>query len=227
MNICTCIIPFYNEGERVLKVLDEVIKIKEIDETVCIDDGSTDNTSELIEKRYFNIKIIKNPKNLGKTEAVKIALNKAKDGLILLLDADLRNFSYKEIEVAVNKMKSNNSIDMIILRRINAPIIIKINRGDILTSGERILKKEDLRKIIDKLRPKGYELEYAINLYMMENKKNVFWLPSSALNTYLIYKRGFIKGLGKIISMQVEILKYIGLKDFIKQELFFCRKKLI
>jgi len=115
---------------------------------------------------------------------------------------------------------------MIILRRIDAPIIIKLNRGDTLLSGERILKKVDLKIILDNQQPKGYQLELAINQYMMTQNKNVYWLPSSALNTYPIHKRGLIKGIYKIISMQIDILTYIGFNNFIKQELFFCRRRL-
>ena len=74
MNGCTCIIPFYNESDRILKVLDGVVKINGINEIICVDDGSTDNTSKLIRKRYPRITIISNPKNLGKTDAVNQAL---------------------------------------------------------------------------------------------------------------------------------------------------------
>lgn len=224
---CTCIIPFFNEGERVLKVLDEVIKIENLKEIICVDDGSTDGASEIIAKRYSGIKIIRNPKNLGKAEAIKTGVEHVKSEYVLLLDADLRNFNFKEIEQAMEKTLEKK-VDMVVLKRINTAIIIKLNRGNILLSGERILKKVDLQKILEgEKSPKGYQLEFGINKYMVDNSKSVFWMPSSALNTYPQMKRGFVKGLVKIISMQVNILSYVGLRSFIFQELFFCRKKLI
>ena len=225
----TCLIPVFNEHDRILKVLDQVIKVKTFDEIVCVDDGSIDGTAELIKKQYPGIKLVINPKNLGKTEAVKIGLEYSRGTYIFLLDADLRNLNYQEIENAVVKTKDNVKVDMVILRRVNAPLIIKLNRGDILLSGERILKKNDLNKILQdgKDKPTGFQLEFAINKYMMINHKNVCWMPSSALNTWPIQKRSFLRGLYAIFAMQVNILSYIGLKNFIFQELFFCRKQLI
>lgn len=226
MDVCTCIIPFYNEGERILKVLDGVVKIKGINEIICVDDGSIDNTLNKIKKRFPNIRLVRHDINLGKTEAISTGLRQTKDKYILLLDGDLRNFNYRHIEKAVLVIQKDKTIDMIILRRINAPFIIKLNRGDILLAGERILKKNDLEKVITKLKPKGYQIEFAINQYMMENHKNVYWMPSSALNTYPTHKQGFLKGIYKIIEMQIDILRFISLYNFFKQEFFFCRKKL-
>jgi len=226
---CTCLIPFYNEHDRILRVLEQVTKTKAIDEILCVDDGSSDESADLVKKHYPVLKVIVNPKNLGKTETIKTGLQQAKGDYILLLDADLRNLNYQDIEKAVLKIEENQDVDMVILRRINAPLVIKLNRGDILLSGERILKKKDLQKILQdqKNKPSGFQLEFAINKYMMVNNKIVYWMPSSALNTYPMYKRGFLKGLYKIFSMQTNILHYIGLKHFILQELFFCRKKLV
>lgn len=226
---CTCLIPFYNERNRILKVLDQVVRIEAIDEILCVDDGSTDGTAEIIKEHYPNLKILRNSKNLGKTEAVKVGLRQVKEEYILVLDADLRKVNYKEIQDAVVKIQANGNVDMVVLRRVNAPLIIKLNRGDVLLPGERILKKIDLQSILeDKVdKPSGFQLEYAINQYMMVNHKNVYWMPSSALNTYPMQKRGFLKGLYAIFSMQLNILSYIGLKNFIFQELFFCRKKLV
>jgi glycosyltransferase involved in cell wall biosynthesis len=226
---CSCLIPIYNEEDRILKVLDQVIKVEAIDEILCVDDGSTDGSAELIRQHNPNIKIISNPKNLGKTEAVKAGLQQAKGKYILLLDADLGKVNYEEIEYALVKIQVNEHVDMVVLRRINAPLIIKLTRGDILIPGERILKKVDLHKILEGgiSKPSGFQLEYAINQYMMINHKIVYWMPSSALNTWPMQKRGFLRGLYEVFSMQINILNYIGLKDFIYQELFFCKKRLI
>src|SRR5579862_6031753 len=109
---CTCLIPFFNERNRILKVLDEVVKIKGIDEILLIDDGSTDGTAEQVKKHFPNLTIIHNSKNLGKTEAVISGLKKAKGEYILLLDADLKHLIHQEIENALAVVKRNSDIDM-------------------------------------------------------------------------------------------------------------------
>ncbi|MEK9208965.1 MAG: glycosyltransferase family 2 protein [Patescibacteria group bacterium] len=223
---CTCIIPVYNEGSRILRVLNEVARIKSIDEIICVNDSSTDNTLELIKKYHFNIKVVTTPKNLGKTGAIKEGLQVSTGDYILLLDGDLRNLQHQEVENAVTNILKDPAVDMIILRRINAPWNIKILRGDILVSGERLLRKEDLKNILKNLKPEKYQLEFATNKYMMMNNKKVYWMPSSALNTWPTTKFGFAIGMNKIISMNQNILAYLGFVNYLKQLLFFCRQKL-
>jgi glycosyltransferase involved in cell wall biosynthesis len=134
----TCIIPFFNERERISKVLDGVIKIKGLDEILLVDDGSTDRSVELVRKHYPKLTIIRNSKNLGKTEAIAVGLKRTISTHVLLLDADLQNFQYKEVEKAVFAVKNNPTVDMIILKRNNK----RLFRANTLISGERILQKK-------------------------------------------------------------------------------------
>lgn len=226
MNNYSCVIPFYNEGNRIIAVLDELVKVKAIGEIICIDDGSTDQTAELIKRTYPDIKVISLAANTGKTEAVRQGAEAAQGAYILLLDADLRNLNSSEIEAAIAAMQKDNAIDMLVLRRINAPWNIKLFRGDVLIPGERLLKTTDLLEAIRTERPARYQLEFALNKYMMSRHKKVYWMPSSALNTWPTTKLGFVRGLGKIISMQMNILSYVGFGNYVKQLLFFCRKRL-
>ena len=61
----TCLIPFFNEHSRILKVLDQVAMVEALDQIVCVDDGSIDGTAELVTKQYPGIKLVINPKNLS------------------------------------------------------------------------------------------------------------------------------------------------------------------
>jgi len=223
--ITTCIIPFYNEGKRTLDVLKVMVQVKELDEIICVDDGSTDNISNVIRNKYKKVTVLVLPQNKGKTEAINNGVQKAKGKNIILIDADLRNLQPGYIRNAVIKMQHNTRVDMIILRRANAPLFMRVIRGDILVSGERILRKSDLQKALFSLKPKGYQLEFAVNQYMLVNHKNVYWMRSSALNTYPPTKMGLVKGLKKIIRMNANILNYIGFVNYIKQLIFFCRKE--
>jgi glycosyltransferase involved in cell wall biosynthesis len=223
----TCIIPFFNEHTRILKVLDEVIKTKGIDQILLVDDGSTDGTAEQVSKHFPNITIIQSSKNFGKTEAVVLGLKKAKGDYILLLDADLKHLHYQEIENAITVVKSNSDIDMIIFNRINSSLFIRTLRGAILTCGQRILKKEDLLQALSLYNPKGYQLEFALNRYMMDKQKKVYWMPLSAVNTPQNEKRGLNVGIQKIINIHLEMFGYLGIYNAFKELLFFCRKEYI
>src|SRR5579863_8985467 len=97
----TCIIPFFNERDRILKVLEEVIKIRSIDQILLVDAGSTDGTAEQVKQHYPTIETLHNTKNLGKAEAIITGLKHAKGEYILFLDADLKGLRYQEIKKGI------------------------------------------------------------------------------------------------------------------------------
>lgn len=221
----TCIIPFFNERDRIVKVLDEVVKIKDINQILVVDDGSTDGTAEQVKQYYSNIAILHNKKNLGKTEAITTGLNHAKSEYILLLDADLQRLNHQELEKGLDVIRKDTSVDMIILKRIDPPLIVKLSRGAILISGQRLIKKGDLLLALDLYKPRGYELEFALNQYMMDKQKQVYWMPLSVSNTRSTRKLGYGKGMQKIIQMHKDIFQYLGLSKTLKQFLFFCKEE--
>ncbi len=66
----TCIIPFWNEDQRLFTVLDEVVKIKKLSEIICVDDASDSDQSAELNKTYPNVKFIRLNKNIGKSGAI-------------------------------------------------------------------------------------------------------------------------------------------------------------
>lgn len=223
----SCIVPFYNESERILLVLEAVSKVKEFNQIICVDDGSVDKTYLKIRKLYPSIKVIRFSKNRGKTAAIEKALMSINDPLIFCIDGDLINLKPSEIRKAIDIMRINQKIAMIILCRIHTNIQGTWQRANNIFSGERILKTADLKEVLNKNpKPVRYQLEVAINKYMMENNKKVYWIPSSAINHFKREKYdGFIKGEIEDLLMHFQMIKYIGFLNYIKQILFFCRKE--
>jgi glycosyltransferase involved in cell wall biosynthesis len=224
----TCIIPFYNESAKsVVKNVKEVLKVKEIGSFILIDDGSKSVATYSILKMLFinrkNILIKRLENNFGKTFAIHHALNYAPDGNIFLCDSDLKNLDNEEISNAIIKFDLLD-LDMLILRRIKISFLPKIIRSDTLLSGERILRKTDLKNIIQSS-VKGYELEVAINQYFINNnlEKGCFWSPSSAVNNYKYKKGKFFKGILKDLKMYFNLIKYIGFGNYKNQVSNFCK----
>ena len=91
--ILSIIIPVYNEGSTIIKVLNRIkenLENKIKYEVIVINDGSTDKTSELLEKNsnLYN-KLITNNTNKGKGFSVKKGLENSSGTHITFQDADL------------------------------------------------------------------------------------------------------------------------------------------
>lgn len=221
----SCIIPFYNEGERLHEVLDEVVKTRYIKEFICVDDASEEDQTTLIKQRYPAIKVLRLKDNQGKSGAVKEGLRYASGDHILLIDADLQNLQHREIEKAIMSLRRKPTVDMLILRRVNANFYVRLNRSDILFTGERILRKNDLEKVLEQ-EVRGWQLESAINNYMLENDKKVYWMPQSATNTQKTSKWGFFQGIRNNLKTHADMMFAMGFGNFLKQYFFFAKKEL-
>jgi glycosyltransferase involved in cell wall biosynthesis len=219
----SCILPCYNEGERMITVLDELAKVKNLAEIIVVDDCSIEDDSLRLKKLYPTLKLLRLMANQGKSGAVKAGLELATSDYVFLCDADLKDLKYGEIESAIEVILANPKIDMLILRRVRAPWFVKINRSDILFSGERILRSNDLIQIF-KTRVSGWQLEAVINKWMMNQDKIVYWFPHSAINPLKVYKFDLAEALYHYLKMHSEIFKFGGVSWLFKQMIFFARK---
>ena len=87
------IIPAYNEEKTLAQVLDQVLeKVHNLGEVIIIDDGSKDNTSVIsreYEARNPLVHYYLQPRNMGKTEALKEGFRRSSGDIVIVQDADL------------------------------------------------------------------------------------------------------------------------------------------
>ena len=97
------IIPCYNSEYYISNNLNKIytfLKKKKLkSEIVCINDGSTDNTLLILKKlkKKFNIKIINNKNNIGKSFSIIKGIVNSKYKNIILIDSDITYFKYLEL----------------------------------------------------------------------------------------------------------------------------------
>ena len=91
------VIPVFNEAENIKPLiikLNEVLdKIGNNYEVIMIDDGSTDNSFEVmreLSESYKKLRIIRFRRNFGQTSAFSAGFDLARGGIVVTMDADLQ-----------------------------------------------------------------------------------------------------------------------------------------
>jgi dolichol-phosphate mannosyltransferase len=82
------IIPAYNEIDTLPEVLDRVRAQPFEKEIIVADDCSTDGTREFL-RTQPDVKLVENPRNLGKGASIRAALAEVTGDIVLIQDADL------------------------------------------------------------------------------------------------------------------------------------------
>jgi glycosyltransferase involved in cell wall biosynthesis len=200
----SCLIAYHNEGNRIGKVLSKLKKVKHITEFVCVDDGSTDSGSSEVERVVPYATSIKLHYNTGKTNAIRVGLQKVTKKRILLFDADIFSINPLLIDQAI---ETSSGSDMVLFARYPQTLRIKINRFDTIYVGERLVKTDDLTKILSQ-RVSGFQLEIAINTYMQRHKKLVTFVQTPHLNIPKKRKFGLWQGMRKDYKMFWEMFTY-------------------
>lgn len=91
--LITVLIPAYNEADSIETTINHVLQSdypKEKLEVIVINDGSSDNTSNIVKqllKKYSNLKLI-DKQNSGKADSLNLGIQKAKGELIAVVDSD-------------------------------------------------------------------------------------------------------------------------------------------
>jgi dolichyl-phosphate beta-glucosyltransferase len=91
----TVIVPAYNERDRISATLESIVKYLDNRgipyEVIVADDGSTDNTAELVDelaKRHPQVRCERVEQNTGKGDAVRRGMQLARGEFVLFTDAD-------------------------------------------------------------------------------------------------------------------------------------------
>lgn len=115
--LLSVIIPCYNEEKTIDQTITKILNQENIKEIIIIDDNSTDNSINIINKIVSNkIIIIKNIKNFGKGHCVIEGIQKATGDIILIQDAN-SEYNPKDISVVLSPFLEFNA-DFVIGTRI-------------------------------------------------------------------------------------------------------------
>jgi len=214
MQKISCIVPIYNEATRVGSVLDALSKHSLIDEVIVVNDGSTDNSEELLKQRS-DIKLISYQKNRGKTLALKEGLKATQNDLVILIDSDLVGLDAQAISTLVEPVIKNQA-DITISLRKNALLVYLFFNLDFV-SGERVFNKNILGNldILDTLPKFGFESYLNQIIIAKKLRLTVVYWPK-VVSPRKAVKEGSYAGIVGDFKMVRQIIKLLGFGGMIK-----------
>lgn len=94
--LVSVVIPVYNGEKTILRAIDSILKQSYPNfEIIIVNDGSTDNTKSILNTiKDPRVKVINLDKNIGRSAARNLSINKARGEYIAMLDAD--DYSYPD-----------------------------------------------------------------------------------------------------------------------------------
>lgn len=185
------IIPAYNEEHGIGKVLDNLRLLGDRAEIIVVDDGSYDNTADLV-KDYPSVILVSHEQNRGYGAALKTGIRAAKNDIITIIDADgtypgqqipelitvLHEGGYEMVVGA----RTAKEAKIPLLRRPAKWFLTRLanylsgTRIPDLNSGLRIMKKSAVERFI-RLLPDSFSFTTTITLAMLTNGLPVKYVP--------------------------------------------------
>lgn len=163
----SAIVPAYNEEKTIKRIIRDLSKIDFINEIVVIDDGSGDKTRELLEsfKLENKFKILFNENNKGKGYSVARGIEVSNGELVLILDADIINYTESDLNLLVNPLLDGE---------LDYTMKMTDDPNTKFTSGVRAYWRKDLVPLLQEMKnTTRYGLEVLLNK-KLSNKKGKF-----------------------------------------------------
>lgn len=161
----SCIIPAYNEANRIGRVLQVALSLPEITEVIVIDDGSRDGTAEVASEtagQHPHFQLIRQARNGGKSRAIATGITAARGTHLLFLDSDLAGLGPSDLKALIMPIQTGQSDVALSLRR-NAPAPWHWLGLDYI-SGERIMPRALLVDQIEQIAQlRSFGLEVFLN----------------------------------------------------------------
>lgn len=191
--ILSIIIPIYNEDKIAAESLPPIFSLPLDKEVVVVNDGSTDNTKEVLNslQKKYNFKLIEQETNQGKGAAIKRGLEEISGDYFIVCDADLE-YDPADIVHLFTAIQAETADTVLYGSRflLNRPLAFHyfINRlltslANILFSG-RLTDMETCFKLVPasalkKIRLSGrrFEIEPEITAQLLKNHYKIKELP--------------------------------------------------
>ena len=193
----TVIIPIFNEVKTIRIILERVLSTGIVDETILVDDCSSDGTRDLLASLDGDkgIKVILHEKNQGKGAAVRTGIAAATGDVILIQDADLE-YDPRDYPALLQPIKEGLSNVVYGSRFLGGPrrvaMFWHMLANKLLTfatnllyntilsdmeTGYKVFRREVVQGL--KLRANRFDFEPEFTAKILKRKENIYEVPIS------------------------------------------------
>lgn len=189
------IIPTYNEERTIEKILAKVQATGLVDEIVVVDDGSVDNTRNILKNLdgKDNLRVILHERNQGKGAAVVTGIQQAGGDVLLIQDADLE-YDPRDYPALLQPIEEELAEVVYGSRFLGGPrrtamfwhmvanklltLMTNILYNTILTdmeTGYKVFRKEVVQDI--KIHARGFDFEPEFTAKILKKRINIYEVP--------------------------------------------------
>ncbi len=208
----TCIIPAFNEAGYIDKVLDVVDKIDWIDETIVVDDASSDRTPDVV-KAHKKIKLVVHQQNKGKGAALATGAKAAKHELLLFLDSDLVGLKEEHILKILSPIIFTREADLVLgifaLKHMREHTSTKIANWSVpAITGQRAIWRKSLPPL-ERIERSRYGVDLLITRHIPRPRRAVIELDGLAQVKKEQKSNDFVEIVKSRFRMYKEVLKIL------------------
>ena len=188
--VLSVVIPVYNEAQTLEKVIARVRATQLPMELICVDDGSTDGTREVLERLESEqeIKAVFHAKNQGKGAALRTGFLQATGDIVVVQDADME-YDPEDLKLLIQPILEG-SADVVYGSRFSGPdravsplwhlaanklitLLFNVFHGHRFTDVEtcyKLFRRELIQQVAPKLREKRFGIELEITARLLKDR---------------------------------------------------------
>jgi|KBSSwiStaDraftv2_1062776.scaffolds.fasta_scaffold30619_5 glycosyltransferase involved in cell wall biosynthesis len=214
------VMPAFNEAEKLLLVLNSVCAVEWLQEIVLVDDGSTDATLEIAQRKAeqeSRLAVIHLTENQGKAAAMLAGVKALHTDLVIFLDADLMG------------LKSHHLLQLVSLQRAgsNEMALAVFQIGRILKnvpqrfvphlSGQRCLWRDEAEQALLPLSADRYGVETGLTLHARNHHWKIRKTIWYGITHHMVWqKRRVIDGIQNRWQMYSQIMTVIARNRYVR-----------
>ena len=210
--IVSAIVPIFNEQKTIHRVVASLLNSDLVSEVICVNDGSTDKSLEILQSFSSRIKLINLKRNHGKGFALATGIKKAKGEILIFFDGDITGLTENHIRALLDPllMGGVKAVIAVLAKSPNYPF----KKWDIYLSGIRVYYRNALLPHLTQMVKTGYGIEVFLN-GLFEKRETKIVSLAGLVHQLKPKKWKLYRALKGYIIAGVEVSREIGKKEII------------